>query len=137
MDEGAPDWADERTQAEIAAQLESELADEFDDEDPYGMLDFEGHFDSEDEEEVRREMAGYKLGGWMDSVVDVFLRLEEFPDSQPDLEAGLFHSSTPSVREEVVSMDTAMSVEPPPEHPKGIWDDVTWFGRLVVRTIAS
>jgi len=138
MDESAPDWADAGTQAEIAAQVESELADEFDD-DPYGVLDFEGHFDSEDEEDVRKEISKYRLGRWMDGVVDVFLRLEDFPEAQgPDLE--LAKDEAPSARAkdaETASVLSDHSVEPPPERPTGFWDDVAWFGRLLGRTVRS
>lgn len=142
-EEAAPDWADARTQAEIAAQVESDLADEFDD-DPYGVLDFEAQFDSEDEEDVRREISKYRLGRWMDGVVDVFLRLEDFPESQtsqePDLEAGRAEVSVapiPAKDVEAASVASETSVEPPPERPNGIWDDVFWFGRLIGRTVRS
>lgn len=91
-EEVQPDWADSATRAEAAAvaasltsELTSELTDDIDgdDGDPYGVLDFDEHFepfDSEDEAEMRRELGKHKLGRWIDGVVDVFLRLEEeFP----------------------------------------------------------
>lgn len=138
MDESTPDWADAGTQAEIAAQVESELADEFDD-DPYGILDFEGQFDSEDEEDVRREISKYRLGRWMDGLVDVFLRLEDFPEAQgPDLELGNDEAPASIAKDaETASVVSDHSVEPPPERPRGIWDDVAWFGRLIGRTVRS
>ncbi|KAK6376100.1 uncharacterized protein PV06_02060 [Exophiala oligosperma] len=154
MDEEAmPHWDDAQTQAEIAAQVESEFADEFED-DPYGVLDFEGQFDSEDEEDVRREISRYRLGRWMDGVVDVFLRLEEFPDSEGgsksardhdvDLEAGNQKPEMSDVETTVQVKDadaasavSDASIEPPPDKPSGVWDDVVWFGRLLVRTVRS
>ncbi|EXJ85237.1 hypothetical protein A1O3_05912 [Capronia epimyces CBS 606.96] len=138
VDEPSPDWADDHTQAEIAAQVESDFTDELDD-DPYGLLDFEGQFDSEDEEDVRKEISKYRLGRWMDGIVDVFLRLEDFPDPQSsDLEAG--HSPpvpVPVKDEETASVASETSVEAPPEKPNGMWDDVAWFGRLLARTVRS
>lgn len=160
-----PQWDDIHTQAEIAAIVESELAeeldgegeDEFDDGDPYGVLDFDGHFDSEDEEDVRREISGYQLGRWMDGLVDVFLRLEDFPENTGggrqgsddrgnlDLEAAgkitdqhrlsLTGSTKTADGSSMVGDDT--DIEPPPEKPTGIWDDVTWFGRLLARSVRS
>ncbi|KIW09837.1 hypothetical protein PV08_11938 [Exophiala spinifera] len=152
-EEAMPHWDDDvQTQAEIAAQVESEFADEFED-DPYGLLDFEGQFDSDDEEEVRREISRYRLGRWMDGVVDVFLRLEEFPDSSDtprdhdvDLEAAgnavkteLTDSKATTQPKDVddTSAVSDASIEPPPDKPNGVWDDVVWFGRLLVRTVRS
>ncbi|KAK5053817.1 hypothetical protein LTR84_001779 [Exophiala bonariae] len=163
-----PDWADDRTQAEIAAQIESEMADEFDyDGDPYGVLDFEGQFDSDDddgndndEDEVRREIlaSGYHLGRWVDGIVDVFLRLEDLPDPASDenldLEAGTGQSTKDTQIEEqsiqpapttVEANDSEQSshasdqsIEPPPvQRQGGVWDDVAWFGRLLARTVRS
>ncbi|OAP60377.1 hypothetical protein AYL99_05379 [Fonsecaea erecta] len=150
MDTG-PDWADEQTQAEIAAQMDAEFSDELDDGDPYGMLDFDAQFDSDDEEELRKSINGYRLGRWMDGLVDVFLRLEDdFSTPQVDLEAAKTkaqsdpaaaspapppakdadHPPGPTVR-----FDD--SVEPPPERPQGVWDDVAWFGRMLARTVRS
>ncbi len=40
-------------------------------------MDFEGQFDSDDEDELRKSIKGYRLGAWMDGLVDVFLRLED------------------------------------------------------------
>ena len=86
MESAAPDWADDQTQAELAAQYHEEFGDDLDEDgDPYGLLDFEGQFDSEDEDELRESIKGYRLGAWMDGLVDVFLRLEDdFPGSQVD-----------------------------------------------------
>ncbi|OQV07435.1 hypothetical protein CLAIMM_11870 [Cladophialophora immunda] len=147
MDTG-PDWADEQTQAEIAAQMDADFADELDDGDPYGMLDFEAQFDSDDEEELRKSISGYRLGRWMDGLVDVFLRLEDdFSPSQVDLEAAktTIHSD-PATSTAPPAKDAGHpgpsvrfdeSVEPPPERPKGVWDDVAWFGRMLARTVRS
>ncbi|KIY00961.1 uncharacterized protein Z520_03627 [Fonsecaea multimorphosa CBS 102226] len=158
MDTPGPDWADEQTQAEIAAQMDADFADELDDTgDPYGMLDFEAQFDSdddEDEEELRKSISGYKLGRWMDGLVDVFLRLED--DYSVDLEAAAKPASKtqpdpaapsnapPPAKDPAdhpaggptVRFDD--SVEPPPEtRPRGVWDDVAWFGRMLARTVRS
>ncbi|EXJ85882.1 hypothetical protein A1O1_06251 [Capronia coronata CBS 617.96] len=138
VDEPTPDWADDHTQAEIAAQIESDFTDELD-EDPYGLLDFEGQFDSEDEEDVRQEISKYRLGRWMDGVADVFLRLEDFPEpGRSDLEAGNAQSApAPAKDVETASVASETSVEAPPEKPNGVWDDVAWFGRLIARTLQS
>lgn len=162
-----PDWADDRTQAEIAAQVGNDFAEEFDyDGDPYGVLDFEGQFDSDedndsDEEEVRREIlaSGFHLGRWVDGIVDVFLRLEDLPDSSSeqtlDLEAGSGLSSKEAAPDNIdpaqlptsdaksgdtesTRFESDNSIEPPPvEQRGGLWGDVAWFGRLVVRTVRS
>ncbi|OAG44135.1 hypothetical protein AYO21_01592 [Fonsecaea monophora] len=143
-----PDWADEQTQAEIAAQMDADFADELDDGDPYGMLDFEAQFDSDDEEELRKSIKGYRLGRWMDGLVDVFLQLEDdFSTPQPDLEAArpktgpeIATSTAPPAKDADhpgPSVRFEDSVEPPPERPKGVWDDVAWFGRMLARTVRS
>lgn len=137
-DEPTPDWADDHTQAEIAARVESDFTDELD-EDPYGLLDFEGQFDSEDEEDVRKEISKYRLGRWMDGIVDVFLHLEDFPEPPPpDLEAANVQPApAPAKDDETASVVSETSVEAPPEQPNGVWDDMAWFGRLVARTLRS
>ncbi|KEF55871.1 uncharacterized protein A1O9_07451 [Exophiala aquamarina CBS 119918] len=161
-----PDWADDRTQAEIAAQVGNDLAEEFDyDGDPYGVLDFEGQFDSDedndsDEEEVRREIlaSGFHMGSWVDGIVDVFLRLEDPPDSSSEQNLDLETGSRFPSREMPANIDAAQlpssgaengepkpthfesdnSVEPPPvQQQGGLWNDVAWFGRLVARTVRS
>jgi len=133
----------------MAAQVQNELDDgddEFNDEDdPYGILDFEGQFDTDDEEDVRREISQYQLGRWMDGIVDVFLRLEDFPDSRTASEpgAGTAEEALPAATAasskdaETASLVSDNAVEPPPEMPKGVWDDVAWFGRLIARTVRS
>jgi hypothetical protein len=156
IDLETPDWADEQTKEELAAQYREDFGDEFsdDDEDPYGMLDFENQFDSDDEAELRKSIKGYRLGAWMDGLVDVFLQLEDdFPGSQ--VESGkdartrereeealksAAHSTangadTDGVASPSVRFDDA--VEPPPERPKSVWDDVAWFGRMVARSVRS
>jgi hypothetical protein len=152
-----PDWADEHSQAEIAAHYQEDFGDDSsDDGDPYGALDFEGQFDSDDEDELRRSIKGYRLGAWMDGLVDVFLRLEDdFPGSQLDATKAAREKGEGEDRSDghaaSVSSATAKdtdsqagpsvrfddSVEPPPERPKSMWDDVAWFGRMVARTVRS
>lgn len=111
------EWGSHRDQAEIAAEVQEELDD--DDDDPFGVLDFEANFESDEEEEVREAISKYKLGQWMDGVVDAMLQIE---DVQPDIEK----------QEESIS-----DVEAPPARAKGWWDDVSWFGRLLTKTVKS
>ncbi|RMZ77529.1 hypothetical protein DV737_g4313, partial [Chaetothyriales sp. CBS 132003] len=151
-----PDWADPESQAEIAARVAAELADEMDDSDPYGMLNFEEQvdieLDSEDEREVRRELMAGQYG-WFDGVIDVLLRIEdEYPDpelgdtvNQPRTRrgegvvvgravTGQQGQQGQQAKEEVLADD---QVEAPPDHPQSMWDDVKWFGRLLARTVGS
>ncbi|KAJ9609592.1 hypothetical protein H2200_005919 [Cladophialophora chaetospira] len=155
MEIAVPDWADDSTQAEIAAQYPDDFGDGFDSEDeegdPYGHLDFEGQFDSEDEDELRRSIKGYRLGAWMDGLVDVFLQLEDDFQGSDTGKSGR-QDGRDEESEEVGTASSAVkgtnspagstvrfdeSVEPPPERPKSIWDDVAWFGRMVARTVRS
>ncbi|KAL8243830.1 hypothetical protein R6Q59_010088 [Mikania micrantha] len=122
MEDAEPDWADSQTQAEIAAQFENELAEEFEDADMYGILDFDENFEDDDEEEVREAISNGK--SWLDGMVDVFLKLEDDPP-EDDIESAR------------ASRDCVSDVEPPPKAPRGVWDDVAWFGRLVARTVRS
>jgi hypothetical protein len=114
-----PDWADSQTQAEIAAELEVEMAAELepaelydeDDqdkewwrEDRYGAVDFDGHWEDDarqDEAEVQRAVkeGGFGVGRWVDGVVDALLRLDDNEDER-DLEAGI-----PSASETVLKSD--------------------------------
>lgn len=117
--------------------MEADYGDEFY-RDRYGMLDFEANFDSEDEDDVRDAVKkGFGLGRWVDGVVDVFLKLEE-DEPEPDLEAGEPRRKAQIVEPErepdVVSGE---SIEAAPDRPRGIWEDVQWFGRVVARTIQS
>ena len=148
-EEVQPDWDDKETQAEIAAQVQAEMADEMDNDNPYGMLNFEDQvdieLDTEDEEEVRKAL-GKGRKGWFEGVVDVFLRLEEeYPDQ--DLERG---SETGHEDEEKEHMPSPKElrkrlleeklrdeevVEPPDQ--SGVWEDVKWFGRVLARTVRS
>lgn len=136
-----PDWADPQTQAEIAAEVERDMADELEVEsedeffrDRYGMLDFEGQFDTDDEKDVQEVVKhGFGIGKWMDGLVDVLLKLE---DDEPDIEAQPAAESAVQVQSDP-SLGSDDSLESPPEKPKGVWDDVRWFGRLVTRTIRS
>jgi hypothetical protein len=103
-----PDWADSQTQAEIAAELEREMAHELEADsqasgsrewwrgDRYGAVDFAGQFDDEededdddvdggsDEADVRkalRQRGGFGgVGKWVDGLVDVFLKLDHEDD---------------------------------------------------------
>ena len=134
-----PEWADARTQAEIAAQVQAEFGEEYDYDngDPFGILDFDrrGGDDSESsdaEEEVKKAMTRYGIGGWMDGAIDALLRIEEENDTRQernDIERGN------TKRSEAVGFD---NVETPPESEQGqwrIWNDVAWFGRMVRRSV--
>ncbi|RMD44735.1 hypothetical protein DV735_g415, partial [Chaetothyriales sp. CBS 134920] len=150
-DDVRPDWADPESQAEIAARVSTELSE--DDSDPYGMLNFEDQFDidldSEDEREVRRELMA-SHNGWFDGVIDVLLRIEHDEldlaetGNTPSLRRGVGlaspvdeqpqHAQHQQQQEEVLADD---QVEPPPDHPQTMWEDVKWFGRLLARTVTS
>lgn len=129
-----PNWADAKTQAELAAQLQQELEDDFDDDgDPYGMLNFEGQGSDddsdEDEEEVRRAMSRYRLGGWMglDGAIDALLKIEEAHDNSGiDVEKGI---------EEVSAESSIGDAEMPPQQASSAWVDAGWFGRLLGRSV--
>jgi hypothetical protein len=123
-----------------------------DNNDPYGMLNFKDQIDveldTEDEMEVRQELAKSRTGRF-DGIVDVFLRLEE---EYPDLELGL--GIPGEWREESVEKKAEAGevkkqkkrvkpeplkdeeVEAPPEQ-KGVWSDAKWFGRMLARSIGS
>lgn len=143
-----PNWADASTraeaEAELAAQLQSELADEFEafsegfdgdgDGDPYGMLDFENQGESEDEEnaeeEVRRAMRRWRVGGWMDGAIDALLMVEETTVGLEGEETG---GKGGEIEERRVSGDD--SVEGPEERVRGAWPDLRWFGRVISRQV--
>lgn len=127
-----PNWADAKTQAEMAAQLQEELAAEFEDDgDPYGLLNFEEQGDtSEDEEEVRRAMRTWGVGGWLDGAVDALLLVEE---GRSEEHSGTFETG---IRRVSLDTDDPEGSELPPERARGVWDDLTWFGRLVRRNVA-
>ena len=158
------DWVDSQTQAEIAAELEGELAAELDDaelysngeeeywrENRYDMLDFEAQRDSDDEREVQKAVKerGFRLGRWVDHVVDAFLKLGEDDEDERDLEVGTEpkkddaqteeSDEVPTKREKEVSEGSVEEddIEPAPDNPKTIWEDVAWFGRLVLQTAKS
>lgn len=172
-----PDWVDSQTQAEIAAELESEMAaelepaeiyDEDEDdrewwrEDRYAAVDFEGHWkdeEKEEEAEVQRAVreGGFRLGKWVDGVVDALLRLDD--EEERDLEVGIPPAAEPVVRSDPLDgkLDTQTeeqteekpppdessghvaddAMEPAPANPTSIWEDVAWFSRLVFRTARS
>ena len=103
-----PDWADSQTQAEIAAEVEADMAAELEPaelydedgqdeewwrEDRYGAVDFDGHWeedDRQDEADIKRAVreGGFGVGRWVDGVVDAFLRLDE-NEEERDLEVGM------------------------------------------------
>ena len=174
-----PDWVDSQTQAEIAAELEADLAAELEPaelydedgheeeewwrEDRYGAVDFDGHWDEDerqDEADLKRTVreGGFRVGRWVDGVVDAFLKLDD-NEEEPDLEVGtlplsegvshgqevLAASVGPDQGEEQPKSSTDESaghisdnaMEPAPAHPASVWEDVAWFSRLVLRTARS
>ena len=155
-----PDWADSQTQAEIAADLEMELAEELDDgelysddADRYGRLDFEGQ-GVEDEKEIQKAVKthGFMLGKWVDGIVDVFLKLDDADEDEPDPKHDRPDHEAVTMREDEKKdcdvsgqcskeeMDALVSdddMEPPPQNPKTVWEDLAWFTRLVLRTAKS
>lgn len=126
-----PNWSDARTQAELAAQLQEELAVEYDEDDgdPYGMLDFEGQdieITSEDEEEVRRAMRSWRVGGWMDGAIEALLMVEE----------GRSEGTAEQQMQARVSFEEDLDdSEIPPERARDIWDDLGWLGRVMRRNL--
>ena len=111
-----PDWTDSQTQAEIAAELEGEMAAELEPaelyeedeqdqewwrEDRYGALDFDGQWEDEekeDEAEVQRAVreGGFGFGKWVDGVIDALARLDD--EEERDLEAGMSPATEVVVR---------------------------------------
>jgi hypothetical protein len=148
-----PQWADKETQAEYAASVPNyfqtvaqDEAPEEVDADPYEDMDFEGQFDDGsdivDEEAVRRELTSSGLGRWFDGMVDVFLMLEgdvQDPVESPDALATSTHepADVECPENPQMHLEDTEFVEPPPENPRGVWDDLRWLGRLVARTITS
>ena len=154
-----PDWADSQTQAEIAADLEMDLADELedgelysDDEDRYGALDFERQDIEDDERQVEQAVRArsFRLGRWVDGVIDVFLKLDEADENEseikydkPDREAATTTNDDindhpeQSSCQKVDDMDSDDGMEPAPQNPKSVWEDLAWFGTLVWRTAIS
>lgn len=156
-----PDWADPQTQAEIAADLEMELAEELEDgelysdqEDRYGALDFEGQDIDDEETEIQQavEAHGFRLGRWVDGVVDALLKADDADEDELEIEHGKLDHEVGKVtgddsRENDVpedpsrqDMDDVVSddgMEPAPQNPKSVWEDLAWFGKLVLRTARS
>lgn len=157
-----PDWVDSQTQAEIAADLEMELAEELedaelysDDGDRFGGLSFEDQADeAEDEREVQKAVRarGFGVGRWVDSVVDVFLQMDDVEEDDLVVEQEALHQQgvlpsseeTKDIRQSAQSgspgIDELASddgMEPAPQNPKTIWEDLAWFGRLVFKTAKS
>jgi hypothetical protein len=154
-----PDWADASSRAEAAANTQANLEAASSgvalsdmnslspsDDDPYGILDFTDHFepfDSEDEAEMRRELAKHRgaLGlGWFDGMVDVLLRFEDAPGreaGETDTEERVGRARA-GVRRREIEEETLQDgeVEAPPEN-RGVWGDVAWFGRMLARSVRS
>jgi hypothetical protein len=158
-DDIMPDWADASSRAEAAANTQANLEASSSgvalsevhslspsDDDPYGILDFTDHFepfDSDDEAEMRRELARHRgaLGlGWFDGMVDVLLRFEDGPgreDGEAQTEERIGRARA-GVRRRELEEETlqAGEVEAPPEN-RGVWGDVAWFGRMLARSVRS
>lgn len=127
-----PNWADEKTQAEVAAQLQEELAADYGDYDgdPYGMLDFEGQGDgdtSEDEAEVRRAMKRWRVGGWMDGAIDALLMVEEESAEKAQQEVDKKHA-----RIDEEAYDDKEELQEPV--PKG-WGELSWIGDVLKKNV--
>jgi hypothetical protein len=128
-----PDWVGEAVEEEEEEEEEEE--DDEEDEffrDRYGMMDFTTQFDSDDEKDVRDALRkrGFIMGRWIDGVIDSLMMLEP----EPELE--VHQDRKVDFAPEKVSVSSE-SIEEPPERPKSVWDDVRWFGRVVVRTFLS
>lgn len=156
-----PDWADSQTQAEIAAVLEMEFAAELedgelysDDGDRYGALDFEDQGIEDEETEIQQALRarGFGIGRWVDGVVDVFLQMDDAEEDEPGVKHETLDQSKVTVAEDekkardpieglaTSEMDDVASddeMEPAPQHPKTVWEDLAWFARLVLRTAKS
>jgi Protein of unknown function (DUF3984) len=155
------DWVDSQTQAEIAADLEMELAHELDDAelysddgDRYGSLSFEGQGIEDEENEVQQAVRtrGFGLGKWVDGVVDVFLKLDDADEDELEIKhdaaghhtvreaearKGEHVSGEQSSRGDMNDLASDDGMEPAPQNPKSVWEDIAWFGRLVLRTAKS
>jgi hypothetical protein len=156
-----PDWADSQTQAEIAADLEMELAEELEDAelysdggDRYGGLDFEGQDIEDEEREIQQALRarGFGIGKWVDGVVDVFLKMDDADEDDPEIKHEKLdhqpvtvsgdeskHGDLPAYPGGAEMDDIASDdgMEPAPQNPKNVWEDLAWFGRLVLRTAKS
>lgn len=156
-----PDWADSQTQAEIAADLEMELAGELEDEELYSddgdrfdTLDFGGQGADDEEKEIQQAVRkrGFGLGRWVDGVVDVILKMDDADEDELEAKQDRLHQEGVTLPEQgekdggspgqlsTEDMDDVVSddgMEPPPQNPKTVWEDLAWFGRLVLRTAKS
>jgi Protein of unknown function (DUF3984) len=156
-----PDWADSQTQAEIAADLEMDLAEELedgelysDDDDGFDGLDSGEQGIADDEREIEQAVRarGFRIGKWVDGVIDVFLKMDEADEDELEAKpesAG--HEATALAKEESKTTDHAEQssrqamddmgsdddMEPAPQNPKSVWEDLAWFGRLILRTARS
>jgi hypothetical protein len=156
-----PEWMDPQSQDEVAASFEGSYGNDFDESemysngDRYGDLDFTGQGTEEEEEEreIKRAVRarGFGLGRWVDGVIDVFLMMDggddedgeseeskhgELDDGQAGLteptDAGRGADGITDLGDDLESSEGEM--EPAPEGGESIWEDVSWFGRLVLRT---
>lgn len=156
-----PDWADSQTQAEIAADLEMELAEELENEelyshdpDRYEELDFTRQGIEDEEKEIQKVVRarGFGFGKWVDGIVDVFLKMDDADEDEAedkldntDHENATFGTeedkdNEPLKRlnkEEEENLASDDEMEPAPQNPKSVWEDLAWFGRLVLRTAKS
>jgi Protein of unknown function (DUF3984) len=156
-----PDWADSQTQAEIAADLEMDLAEELDDgelysddDDGYDGLDSGGQGIADDEREIEQavQARGFRIGRWVDGVIDVFLKMDEADDDELEVKLESADHEAITVSEEgdqktehaeqsskqaVDDTGSDDDMEPAPQNPKSVWEDLAWFGRLILRTARS
>jgi Protein of unknown function (DUF3984) len=156
-----PDWADSQTQAEIAADLEMDLADELedgelysDDDDNYDGRDFGGQGIADDEREIEQAVRarGFRLGKWVDGVIDVFLKMDEADEDELEIKpesadheaitvpkegSKRTEHAEQSSRQDIDDMGSDDDIEPAPQNPKSVWEDLAWFGRLILRTARS
>jgi len=156
-----PDWADSQTQAEIAADLERDLAEELedgelysDDDDGYDRLDSGGQGIADDEREIEQavQARGFRIGKWVDGVIDVFLKMDEADDDELEVKPESANHEAITVskegskttdhaeqsgRQAMNDMGSDDDMEPAPQNPKSVWEDLAWFGRLILRTARS
>ena len=120
-------WADPKTQAEVAAHLQAELG-EWDD-DPYGMLDFEGQGDSEAEEEVKKAFKSWRIG-WLDGAVDALMLVEDIVDEEEEEDVSDHKEKTINDGE-----DEAVDADENDGQQQGGWMSVNWMSRAVKKSV--
>lgn len=152
-----PDWVDASTQAEIAAALELQLATELDDGELYSN-DGDGYESAEiaakaaleEEQAVKQAVRfhGFRIGTWVDNVIDVFLRLDDADEEEVQAESDKIKDdnevdlATKQIKQseglrEIRKGDRsddglADDIEPAPQNPGSVWEDIAWFARLVL-----